>query len=94
VEEGGGGKEDEESITVQWTDTDEAALDALKNAPIKTGNTAYGRYEAEKKKDIKRAYKKMTAKEKSDLMRKLAEVDVEVANDDESAPLSPIPPCS
>ena len=45
------------------------------------GNTTYGRYETEKKKDIKRAYKKMTAKEKSDLMRKLAELDVEDVND-------------
>ncbi len=45
----------------------------------------------EKKKDIERAYKKMTAKEKSDLIRKLTELDTEHANDDESAPSSPIP---
>ena len=42
--------------------------------------------EAKKKKDIKRAYKKMTAKEKNDLMWKLAELDMEDANDNESAP--------
>ncbi len=47
--------------------------------------------EAEKKKDIERAYKKMTAKEKSDLMRKLAELDAEDTNDNESAPPSPTP---
>jgi hypothetical protein len=36
----------------------------------------------------------MTAEEKNDLMRKLAELDAEDANDDESAlPLAP-PPCS
>ncbi len=45
--------------------------------------------EAEKKKDIKRAYKKMMAKEKNELMRKRAELDVEDANDDESASPSP-----
>jgi hypothetical protein len=45
--------------------------------------------EAKKKKDIKRAYKKMTAEEKNDLMRKLAELDAEDANDDESTPPSP-----
>jgi hypothetical protein len=47
--------------------------------------------EAEKKKDIKRAYKKMTAEEKNDLMQKLAELDAEDANDDESAPPSLAP---
>jgi hypothetical protein len=33
----------------------------------------------------------MTAEEKNDLMRKLAEVDTEDANDDESTPPSPTP---
>jgi hypothetical protein len=75
----------------RWIDTNEAALDALKNAPIKMGNTGYGRYEAKKKKDIKQAFNKMTAKEKSDLMRKLAEFDAEDANDNESAPPSLTP---
>jgi hypothetical protein len=91
MEEGGGGKEDEVSIADRWTNANEAALDALKNAPIKMGDTAYVRYEAEKKKDIKRAYKKMMAKEKSDLMRKLEELDTEDANDNECAPPSPTP---
>jgi hypothetical protein len=40
-------------------------------------------------KDIKRAYKKMTAEEKNDLMQKLAELDAEDANVDECAPPSP-----
>jgi hypothetical protein len=47
--------------------------------------------ETKKKKDIKRAYKKMTAKEKNDVMQKLAELDAEDANDNESAPPSPTP---
>jgi hypothetical protein len=33
----------------------------------------------------------MMAKEKNDLMRKLAELDAEDANDDESMPPSPTP---
>jgi hypothetical protein len=55
------------------------------------GDTAYGRHEAKKKKDIKRAYKKMTAKEKSELMRKLAKLDAEDTNADECTPPSLTP---
>ncbi len=47
--------------------------------------------EVKKKKDIERAYKKMTAKEKNDLMQKLAELEAEDANDNESVPPSPTP---
>ncbi len=47
--------------------------------------------EAEKKNDIRWAYKMMMAEEKNDLMRKLAELNAEDANDDESAPPSPTP---
>ncbi len=47
--------------------------------------------EAEKKKNIKRAYKKLMAKEKNDLMQKLAELDAENTNDNESTPPSPTP---
>ncbi len=47
--------------------------------------------EAKKKKDIKRAYKKMMADEKNDLMRKLAELDAEDTNDNKSMPPSPTP---
>ncbi len=81
MEEGSGGKEDKESIMNRWTDTNESALDALKNALIKIGSIPYGRFETKKMKDSNRAYKKMTAKEKNDLMRKLAELDVEDVND-------------
>ncbi len=54
-------------------------------------HTLYGRYEAKKKKDIERACKKMIAKEKGDLMQKLAELEVEDANDDECVPSSLTP---
>ncbi len=40
---------------------------------------------------FKRAYKKMMAKEKSDLMQKLEELDAEDANDNECAPPSHTP---
>ena len=72
-------------------DADEAALDALKNIPIEMGNTPYGRYEAKKKEAIEQAYKKMTAEEKSYLMRKLEELDAEDANVDDCVPPSPTP---
>jgi hypothetical protein len=49
--------EDGLSIPARWTDADEARLDALKSAPIKLGDTAYGRHEAEKKKDVVQAIK-------------------------------------
>jgi hypothetical protein len=54
-------------------------------------DTAYGRFEAKKKMDIEWAYKKMTVEEKNDLMQKLAELGMEDANDDESAPPIPTP---
>jgi hypothetical protein len=71
MEEGGRGKADEESIASRidgQTPIEEAALDTLKNPPIKMGNTAYRRYEAKNKKDIKQVYKKMMAGEKSELI--------------------------
>ncbi len=51
----------------------------------------YRRCEAKKKKDIEQAYKKMMTKEKNDLMQKLAELDAENANNNESTPPSPTP---
>ena len=68
-----------------------AIVVALENAPIEMGNTACGRFEAEKKKNIERAYKKTTAEEKNDLMWKLAEWGMEETNDNESTPPSPTP---
>jgi hypothetical protein len=91
VEEGGGDKEDKASITAWWMDAKKAALDTLKYVPIKIGNNVYRRSEAKKKKDIEQAYKKMTAEEKNDLMWKLAELDVEDTNDNESEAPSPTP---
>jgi hypothetical protein len=49
------------------TDANEEELKALKNAPIKKADTSYGRYEAEQKRNVVRACRKMTPKEREDL---------------------------
>jgi hypothetical protein len=46
------GGEEEASILAPWTEIDQAELDALRNAPIKLSNTAYGPFEEQKKRDI------------------------------------------
>jgi hypothetical protein len=42
VDKGTGGKKDKVSIPDWWKDANKVKLDALKNAPIEMGNTAYG----------------------------------------------------
>jgi hypothetical protein len=42
-----------------WMEADKANLEARQNAPIKMSNTTYGRFEAQQKRDAKRAYQKM-----------------------------------
>ena len=82
-----GGEKDEESITDRRTDANEAALDTIKNAPIK-GQYRGHVWEIQNREEEghRAAYKKMTAEEKSDLVQKLAKLDTEDANDDECAP--------
>jgi hypothetical protein len=55
---------EEVSIPAPWTDIDEAELIALRDAPIEMYDTAYGRFEEQKKRDVERAYQKMSAAEK------------------------------
>ncbi len=43
----------EASIPAPWTEIDQAGLDALRNAPIELKDTAYGRFEEQKKRDVK-----------------------------------------
>jgi hypothetical protein len=38
-------------------------------------DTAYGRFEEQKKRDVERAYQKMTAPEKEIFKKKIAEID-------------------
>ena len=58
-----------------WTDTDKEELKALKNAPTKMVDTAYGRYKAEQKRNVVRLCRKMMPEEREDLRRSLKEID-------------------
>ena len=70
VEEGGGVE-----TACLWTDANEEELEALKNAPIEMADTSYGRYEAEQKRNVVRACRKMTPKEREDFCQSLDEMD-------------------
>ena len=74
-----------------WTEADDDHLEALRIAPIEMGDTAYGRFEAQKKRDVEIAYQKMSAKEKESFKRKMAEIDETGAGDRQSPPPSPTP---
>jgi hypothetical protein len=54
-------------------------------------DTAYGRFEAQKKRDMEIAYQKMSAKEKESFKRKMAEINEMGAGDGQSPPPSPTP---
>jgi hypothetical protein len=65
-----GGKENEGlSIILAWWTEAEVELEALKNVPIKMGNTAYGRHEAQIRRDAKTAFKKMSEAEREAFLR-------------------------
>jgi hypothetical protein len=59
-------------VPAPWTEIDEAELIALRDGPIAICNTVYGRFEEQKKRDVERAYQKMTAAEKEVFKRKMA----------------------
>ena len=63
---------------------DEAKLEERRNAPIEMGDTSYGRFEAEQKRDAERAYRKMTIAEKESFRWKMAEIDEADAADGQS----------
>ena len=67
------GVAEEVSIPAPWTEIDEAELVALRDGPIAICDTAYGRFEEQKKRDVERAYQKMTAAEKEVFRRKMAD---------------------
>jgi hypothetical protein len=74
-----------------WTEADDDHLEALRIAPIEMGDTAYGRFEAQKKRDVEIAYQKMSAEEKESFKQKMAEIDEMGAGDRQSPPPSPAP---
>jgi hypothetical protein len=83
------GGAEEAGIPASWTKIDEAELIALRDAPITMCNTAYGRFEEQKKRDVERAYQKMTAAEKEVFKRKMAEIDEADAGDGRTPPPTP-----
>jgi hypothetical protein len=67
-----GGEENEGSsiIPACWAEANEAELEVLKNAAIEMGDTAYGRHEAQMKRDAEMALKKcQQLKERSSCVR-------------------------
>ena len=78
------------SIPAQWTENYQTELDALRNAPIEMADTSYGRFLAQQKRDMERAYQ-MSDEEKVDFKRKMAEIVVAGANDMQSVSSSLTP---
>ena len=60
---------------------DDDHLEALRIAPIEMGDTVYGRFEAQKKRDVEIVYQKMSAEEKESFKRKMADIDETGAGD-------------
>ena len=58
------GGAEEVSIPAPWTDIDKAELIALRDEPIAICDTAYGRFEDQKKRDVEQLYQKMSTAEK------------------------------
>jgi hypothetical protein len=58
------GGTEEVGIPASWTEIDKAELIALRDAPIAMRDTAYRRFEEQKKRDMEQSYKKMSAVEK------------------------------
>ena len=73
------------------TEVNEEALIALPDAPIEIGDTAYGQYKAQKKRDVKTAYQKMFAEERESLKLELAEIDEAATGDGQSPPTNITP---
>ncbi len=71
------------SIPAPWTEINQVELDALRNAPTELSDTAYGRLEEQKKRDVKQAYAKLSSKEKETLKRRMAEMDEVAVGDKE-----------
>ena len=78
-------------VPAPWTEINEADLIALRDGPIATCDTAYGRFEEQKKRDVERAYQKMTTAENEVFKQKMAEYDEADADDGETPPPLPTP---
>ena len=60
-----------------WTHDDEAQLIIETNKPLTMNDTAYARFEQQKKKDAELAYKKMNASERETFISRLSQIDEE-----------------
>ncbi len=86
-----GGAEEVGIVPAPWTEIDKAELIVLRDGPITIGDTAYGRFEEQKKRGVEQAYQKMTAAEKEVFKQKMAEYDEMDADDGETPPPTPTP---
>jgi hypothetical protein len=84
-------REDDLGNPACWTEVDDNHLEALRISPIEMGDPAYERFEAQKKRDVKIAYQKMSVEEKESFKQKMAEIDKTGAGDRQSLPPSPTP---
>ena len=87
-----GGAEDKVGIIpAPWTEINEAKLIALRDGPIAICNTAYRRFEEQKKRDVEQGYQKMTTAEKEVFKQKMAEINKADNNNGEILPPTPTP---
>jgi hypothetical protein len=85
------GGAEEAGIPASWTEINEVELIALRDAPIPMCNNAYGWFEEQKKRDMERAYQKMTATEKEVFKQKMAEINKVDSGDGETPSPTPTP---
>ena len=64
------GGTEEASILAMWTEINKAELITLRDTPIAMCDTAYGRFEEQKKRDMEQAYQKMSTAEKEVFKKK------------------------
>ena len=77
-------------VPAPWTEIDEAELIIrLRDGSIAIWDTAYRRFKEQKKRDVERAYQKMTTAEKEVFKKKMVEYDK--ADTDDGEPPPPIP---
>ncbi len=85
------GDAEEVGILASWTKIDKAELIVLRDVPIAMHCTVYGRFEERKKRNVKQAYKKMSAVEKKVFKQKMEEIDEADASNGETLPPTPTP---
>jgi hypothetical protein len=86
-----GGAEEVGIDPALWTEINEVELIALRDGSIAICDTAYGWFREQKKRDMERAYQKMTAAEKAVFKQKMAEYDEADTDDRETPPPIPTP---